>query len=267
MRDYAKVSPQFWIGKTGKSLRGNTDAQLLALYLMTSPHANMIGVFYCPVAYMTHETGITLEGASKALQSLIEGGFCTYDTDADFVWVHEMAKFQIGDELSEKDNQVKGIQKQYDMLPQGIVRKGFFDKYKDAFHIVDASQKQKPLARASKAPAKPGTGTGDRTGTGDDCAESQSASTPSGILIPLVNGSDFEIPMESIAEWRTAYPAVDVEQQLKAVRVWCLSNPTKRKTSSGVGRFINAWLAKEQDKPRGRSFAEPNHAYGNGVAL
>ena len=67
MRDYGVVSPQFWIGATGKRLRGNPDAQLLALYLMTSPHATMIGVFHCPILYMAHETGMPFEGASNAL--------------------------------------------------------------------------------------------------------------------------------------------------------------------------------------------------------
>ena len=57
MRDYGIVSPRFWIGETGKKLRGNPNEQVLALYLMTSPHANMIGVFHCPILYMAHETG------------------------------------------------------------------------------------------------------------------------------------------------------------------------------------------------------------------
>lgn len=67
MRDYAQVCPQFWLGKTGKKLRGDAEAQLVALYLITSPHANMIGVFHCPMMYIAHETGMSLEGASKEI--------------------------------------------------------------------------------------------------------------------------------------------------------------------------------------------------------
>ena len=48
MRDYGKVSPGFWIGETGKALRGDMEAQIVALYLMTSPHATMTGVYHCP---------------------------------------------------------------------------------------------------------------------------------------------------------------------------------------------------------------------------
>ena len=54
--------------------------------------------------------------------------------------------------------------------------------------------------------------------------------------------------VKELAEWKKAYPAVNVEQELGEMRAWCLSNPTLRKTKKGVRRFINTWLSKEQDK-------------------
>jgi len=65
MRDYGTISPQFWLGKTGKALRGKPEAQLVALYLMTSPHATAIGIYHCPVLYMAHETGLPFEAKNK----------------------------------------------------------------------------------------------------------------------------------------------------------------------------------------------------------
>lgn len=60
MRDYGKVSPHFWIGRTGKELRqAGPESQLVALYLLTSPHANMIGLYYMPLAFLSHETGLS----------------------------------------------------------------------------------------------------------------------------------------------------------------------------------------------------------------
>jgi len=156
VRDYSKVSGSFWTGKTGKLLRGNVEAQLTALYLMTSPHANMIGVFYCPIGYIHLDSGLSIEGATKGLQSLVEGGFCTYDHDSDTVFVHEMAKFQIGDALKPTDNRVKDIQKQYDNLPDGLLKQGFFDKYSQAFCLIQSVEKESP----SQAPSKPETGAG-----------------------------------------------------------------------------------------------------------
>ena len=70
MRDYAKVSPRFWLGETGRELRkAGAEAQVVAFYLMTSPHANMLGLYYLPVLYLAHETGLGPEGASKGLGS------------------------------------------------------------------------------------------------------------------------------------------------------------------------------------------------------
>jgi len=151
MRDYSKVSGQFWTGKTGRSMRGDMQTQIVAMYLMTSPHANMIGVFHCPIIYIAHETGSPLEGALKGLQNLVEGGFCTYDHDSETVWVHEMAKFQIGSELKATDNRVKDIQKQFEMLPQSLIKQGFQEKYGDVYHLSKEEENVSP----SEAPSKP----------------------------------------------------------------------------------------------------------------
>jgi hypothetical protein len=168
MRDYSKVSGSFWTGKTGKSMRGNLQTQIVALYLMTSPHANMIGVFNCPVEYIAHETGSPLEGAMQGLEKLQKDGFCTFDGETDTVWVHEMAKFQIGDELKPTDNRVKDIQKQYSALPEGLIKKGFFDKYSAAYNLVKKVEGKKPPRSPSKAPSKPEAGTGAEAGTGTE---------------------------------------------------------------------------------------------------
>lgn len=66
--------------------------------------------------------------------------------------------------------------------------------------------------------------------------------------IPLVDGTNFPVMQTQVQEFEKAYPRVDVTTQLRAMRAWCLSNPTKKKTKSGVMRFINAWLSKEQNR-------------------
>ena len=107
MRDYSKVGPKFWIGPTGKRLRSaGVEAQVVAMYLLTSPHANMLGLYYCPVMFIAHETGLSFEGASKGLRSAIEAGFCQYDEASEVVWVMEMAVYQVGERLEAKDNRV-----------------------------------------------------------------------------------------------------------------------------------------------------------------
>lgn len=69
------------------------------------------------------------------------------------------------------------------------------------------------------------------------------------ITIPLNDNSEFPISFEFVQEMQNLYPNVDVMAELRKMRGWSISNPTKRKTSRGIKRFINSWLAREQDKP------------------
>ena len=174
MRDYAKIRPCFWTGSTGKELRGDPIAQIIAFYLMTSPHSEMTGVYFCPIAYISYETGLTPEGASKGLQRCIEAGFCTYDFDREMVWVHEMAKYQIASQLKPNDNRVIGVKKLYDILPESLIKQAFYDKYKAAFLLdrssTDAESPEapsKPLATPLQAPSKQGEGSGSGEGSGE----------------------------------------------------------------------------------------------------
>jgi hypothetical protein len=152
MRDYSKVGPQFWIGKTGKALRKQgVESQLVALYLMSSPHANMLGLYYVPKTFIAHETGLGMEGASKGLQGCIDAGFCQYDEDSEVVWVIEMARFQIADQLSAGDKQCKGVQNEYESLPENPYLSAFYDMYAKAFHMSSKREITSPL----QAPSKP----------------------------------------------------------------------------------------------------------------
>lgn len=152
MRDYGKVSPQFWIGATGKELRKKgAEAQLVALYLMTNPHANMLGLYYLPTMFIAHETGLGIEGASKGLSRSIEAGFCSYDEVSEVVWVHEMASYQVGSSLKATDLRVKGVQNEYDSLPANPYLLGFYEKYRDAFHMSS----KRGSETKDKAPSKP----------------------------------------------------------------------------------------------------------------
>lgn len=151
MRDYGVVSPKFWIGETGKALRGHPEAQLVALYLMTCPHANMIGVFHCPLVYIAHETGLSFEGASKALARLSEAQFCTYEDASETVFVHRMAAYQVGESLKPEDNRVKSVTKEWLAIGHRGLQQAFAAIYSIAFHLPAEGKKASP----SEAPCKP----------------------------------------------------------------------------------------------------------------
>lgn len=90
-----------------------------------------------------------------------------------------------------------------------------------------------------------------------DSAEPQSDSTPAIVSIPLVDKTEFPVTQDMIDDWSTTFPAVDVPQQLREMRAWCVANPTKRKTPRGISAFIVTWLGKEQDSGKGGRRAAP----------
>ena len=68
------------------------------------------------------------------------------------------------------------------------------------------------------------------------------------IRLELNDNSLFHIFDDDLVKWRDLYPAVNVEQELRNMVGWIDGNPTKRKTKSGIKKFINSWLSKEQDQ-------------------
>lgn len=66
----------------------------------------------------------------------------------------------------------------------------------------------------------------------------------------MLNQGVHEVRERDVGEWQEIYPAVDVPQELRKMVGWARSNPSMRKTKKGINRFINNWLAREQDKSR-----------------
>lgn len=67
------------------------------------------------------------------------------------------------------------------------------------------------------------------------------------MFMPL-NSGERGITNEDIKKWSQLYPAVNVDLELRAMIGWLDANPTKRKTNTGVDRFITSWLKRAQDK-------------------
>ena len=146
MRDFAKVCGRFWNGETGRKLRAaGRDAQTLALYFITCPSSNMLGLYNVPLPTLCHEIGITKEGASKALRRVSEACFAFYDEASEHVWVPEMARWQIGAILDVKDKRVTGIKRKLETLRKSPFFNEFLNKYREPFHLQDVSLEPSPF--------------------------------------------------------------------------------------------------------------------------
>ena len=82
----------------------------------------------------------------------------------------------------------------------------------------------------------------------DICSEPSAGSEPPVAVLPLADKTEFPIYQTDIDKWSSLYPAVDILAEIRKMIGWCDGNPTKRKTKNGILKFINSWLAKEQDR-------------------
>jgi hypothetical protein len=66
------------------------------------------------------------------------------------------------------------------------------------------------------------------------------------LLLPLKGGASYPVRPEELEQWGRLYPEAELLQEFRSMRGWLLSNPARRKTRSGIARFISNWLQRAQ---------------------
>lgn len=66
---------------------------------------------------------------------------------------------------------------------------------------------------------------------------------PSGLSVPLKDGSYHEFTEDLVAAWEREYPDLDVRFELQELIRWNQDNPSKRKTKTGMSRHVQRWFA------------------------
>ena len=148
------------------------------LYLLTSPHRNILGFYFLPAPYACFDLGWDEKRFQKGLQELLQTGRVKYDERAHVVLVTNYLKYN----PFENPNQVKSALGKLDTIPQTPL-------FKDFLSIVEQLDKPfiQPLTeRLRERLGEPGTGSGSGTGTGDidtcapDGARACTAPSPGG---------------------------------------------------------------------------------------
>ena len=78
--------------------------------------------------------------------------------------------------------------------------------------------------------------------------------------IPCSGSShQFQVSKTYILQMKELYPGIDVETETLHAKAWCINNPLKRKTNSGIPRFLGSWYTKAQNgsNGNGRGFQSP----------
>ena len=68
------------------------------------------------------------------------------------------------------------------------------------------------------------------------------------IYLLLNDKSEYPIYVDQVEHYKELFPNVNIEQELRNMKAWLESNPTRRKTKSGINRFITNRLSKGQNK-------------------
>lgn len=63
----------------------------------------------------------------------------------------------------------------------------------------------------------------------------------------LKGGHTWMLSAAKFQEYVAAYPKVDVSEECRKARQWCIDNPPKRKTASGMPRFLNNWFSNSNN--------------------
>lgn len=89
---YRTIDTKFWTDPKVRKL--DPLGKLMALYLVTNPHAHLGGIYYLSDHAVIAETGISRRNLDTLWDTLSDSGFAIRDTDLDIVWVIRMFKYQ-----------------------------------------------------------------------------------------------------------------------------------------------------------------------------
>lgn len=85
MRDYGRVHGSFWTSPTIVDL--SDDAKMLALYLLTSSHTTIAGVFRLPIGYVSEDLRWNGARVEEGFRQLFENGFANRCETTKWVWI------------------------------------------------------------------------------------------------------------------------------------------------------------------------------------
>lgn len=91
MRKYSRIYTVLWQDKKIKNLGDKT--RTIFIYLLSSPHVNMIGWYCLSLAYASADLGYPIDTISEGLRELQEKDLITYDKESEMIIVHNFLKY------------------------------------------------------------------------------------------------------------------------------------------------------------------------------
>jgi len=257
------------------------DGKLLFFLLLTHINLNQIGTLRGNAPGLAEEFKWDLESKfNPALSELTQKGMVKFDQEAGLFWLPKFLSYN----LPQSPNAVTSWAHIPDAIPECEMKKEALHgaantvstKMSESFRNalppeftpylnVETTAK---MPTPSESPAVPGEvargfdalpteagtlgegGVAAPSGGEESNVLQLSGAEPPKVAITLPSNRGEEVPiMETlVAEYVLAYPKLDINGELRRMRVWLVSNPKERKTSRGMLRFVNGWLERSQNQ-------------------
>ena len=146
---YTKIEEQFW--KDNKIIKISFRARYLMMYLLTSPHRNILCYYFLPKPYACFDLGFSEEEFDLAMGELIEAERVFYDEKANVVFVKNYLKYN----QLENQNQVKSAVGKIIDIPENDLVDDFIKNLKSFNKAIYETLINGILKRFNKGLPKP----------------------------------------------------------------------------------------------------------------
>lgn len=131
MRNSSILKSRFWIAGTGRRLihKHGPQVALTAIYLTSTPHSHMSGIYYLPPGTAGDELGIGADEFLRIVAILDREKFCQYDRGACVMLVMTMLAHQVSRDWKAGDKRIRTIESHLAALPHSDLIAVFRHRY------------------------------------------------------------------------------------------------------------------------------------------
>ena len=236
MRDYGKVHTSFWTSGTTRSM--SEDARALALYLLTSPHNTIAGVFRLPDGYVCEDMQWSAERVAEGFRELLSKGFANRCETSKWVWIRKHFDWN----PPENPNQRKAAGKQAMSVPDECSWKPDFMRVCADSLGLDPPKNSNP----SETLPKPFANQEQEQEQKQEQKKSRSARSPSGSRLP----EDWNPTADMLAWARTERADIDPVTETENFRDHWLAKTGKDATKLDWNRTWRKWIRNAYARPK-----------------
>jgi len=249
-RKYRKVDPRFWWDEKVVGL--STAEKCIALYVLTAPTSNRIGMYRISVSGAADDLGMSAETFRERFANVCQTLGWGFDKVVSVVLMPKWWEYN----PPENPNVLRGNLADLEDLPETSLFAEFLRHLRPLTETFGVTL-PKRLANVTETFGESGTGTGTGTGTGKDVSLAvrdephKPTPHPSGIVFP-VNGDkenrEWPLTVEIVDLLQSSFPGLDIIAECRKALGWVSTNTPK--TAKGMPKFLNGWMSRAVNNNR-----------------